>query len=76
MTEEVEGFEKINHLTVGASVRFKGTIIKSPAKGQVFEMQVSQKEKHEATVYGDCDGTVYPLSKKKHTVEVSHCSDS
>ena len=39
---------------------FQGTLIKSPAKGQAFELQVIDPVEHSAKVCGGSDGT-YPL---------------
>jgi len=39
---------------------FQGTLIKSPAKGQAFELQVTDPVEHSAQVCGGSDGT-YPL---------------
>lgn len=36
--KEIEGFENIMKCNVGTSFQFKGTLIKSPAKGQLFEL--------------------------------------
>ena len=45
-------------------------MIKSPAKGQLFELQVSRADRgHFAKVVGNCDPGKYPLAKKKHTNE-------
>lgn len=66
----IPGFEEILKVNVATSMRFKGTLIKSPAKGQLFEMQLSQPDKHEAVIFGKCDPAKYPLGgKKRHTVE-------
>ena len=37
----IPGFEEIVKTNVGTSYQFKGTLIKSPAKGQLFELQLS-----------------------------------
>jgi asparaginyl-tRNA synthetase len=45
-------------------------LIKSPAKGQAFELQVSRPDRgHYAKVVGHCDAGKYPLAKKRHTNE-------
>lgn len=68
--KEIEGFENIMKTNVGTSLKLKGTLIKSPAKGQLFELQLSQPEKHTAEILGHCDAGKYPLGgKKRHTVE-------
>lgn len=69
MFKGVQGFEDSLKANVGTSLTFKGTLIKSPAKGQLFELQLSQPDKHSVTVVGKCDAGKYPLSKKRHTVE-------
>lgn len=53
-------FEDVAKGIVGASFMFKGELIKSPAKGQDFELQVKDAELHSATVCGHSDGT-YPI---------------
>lgn len=53
-------FESISKTIVGASVSFKGTLIKSPAKGQLFELAVNDDPEHKATLIGNSDGT-YPI---------------
>ena len=70
ITKEVEGYEEIAKANVGTSLKIKGTLIKSPAKGQAFELQVSRPDRgHFAKVVGSCDPGKYPLAKKKHTNE-------
>lgn len=65
----IEGFEDIGKVGVGASLTVTGTLIKSPAKGQLFELQLSQPDKHKFKILGASDNSKYPLSKKKHSVE-------
>jgi asparaginyl-tRNA synthetase len=49
----------------GASVRFEGEVVKSPAKGQLVEVNASSIK-----VLGNvADPATYPLAKKKHTLE-------
>ena len=67
--KEVKGYEEIAKCNVGTSFQFKGTLIKSPAKGQLFELQLSQVDKHEAVIFGHCDAGKYALAKKRHSVE-------
>lgn len=62
-------FDEIAKQTVGASFKVKGKLIKSPAKGQLFEMQVSQPDIHAIKIMGSCPGDKYPLAKKRHTNE-------
>lgn len=65
----IQNFDEVSSCTVGASFKFKGTLIKSPAKGQLFELQVSQPDKHSVHIFGKADGSSYQLSKKRHTNE-------
>lgn len=70
MTKDIVGYEEISKANVGTSFQFKGTLIKSPAKGQLFELQVSRVDRgHHAKIFGNCDAGKYPLSKKRHSVE-------
>jgi aspartyl/asparaginyl-tRNA synthetase len=57
--KNAKGFDDVAKTIVGASFMFKGTLIKSPAKGQEFELQVAL-DTHTATVMGHSDGS-YPL---------------
>jgi len=50
--------------TTGASIRVKGLLQKSLAKGQSLEVQVS-----EITLLGACSAEDYALQKKGHTLE-------
>lgn len=65
----VEGFDDVAKANIGTSFQFKGTLIKSPAKGQLFELQLSQTDKHKAVIFGNCDAGKYPLHKSRHSVE-------
>ncbi|MBL8048770.1 MAG: asparagine--tRNA ligase [Chthonomonas sp.] len=51
-------------LTTGASVRFDGEIVASPAAGQSVEFKAASAE-----VYGPADPEKYPLQKKGATME-------
>lgn len=62
-------FEEISKTIVGASLSFTGTLIKSPAKGQEFEMQVTEDPAHKATLIGNSDGT-YPIQGRPN-IDVS-----
>ncbi len=58
-------FDKvIANLSTGASVAIKGTIVESPGKEQSVEMHAKEIE-----VIGTCDPEVYPLQKKRHSLE-------
>lgn len=56
--------ESIKLLTAGASVRFDGEIVASPAAGQAVELKASACE-----IYGPSDPTAYPMQKKGATME-------
>ena len=45
VTKDIEGFENISKANVGTSFKIKGTLIKSPAQGQPFELQVSRPDR-------------------------------
>ncbi|WP_342597287.1 asparagine--tRNA ligase [Cyanobacterium aponinum UTEX 3222] len=54
----------IKRLNTGVSVRIKGILVDSPAKGQKVELQAQ-----EVIIFGDCDPETYPLQKKRHSFE-------
>mmetsp|Transcript_16462 Transcript_16462/g.27947 ORF Transcript_16462/g.27947 Transcript_16462/m.27947 type:complete len:263 (+) Transcript_16462:87-875(+) len=60
VNKSITNFDDVSKSIVGASFMFKGTLIKSPAKGQLFELQVAEDSKHSAQVIGHSDGT-YPI---------------
>lgn len=47
-------------LNIGVSIQVDGKLIKSPAKGQLFEIKVNN-----ITLLGECDIDTYPLQKSK-----------
>jgi asparaginyl-tRNA synthetase len=51
-------------LATGVSVDVKGTIVESPGEGQKIEMQAK-----EIQLLGPCNPEVYPLQKKRHSLE-------
>jgi len=61
---ETRAFEEIHRCNTGSAVKAVGTLRESPAKGQKFEMEVSEIE-----VFGEADPEKYPLQKKGHTLE-------
>lgn len=61
----ITGFEEVSKCNVGASFKFVGKLVKSPAKGQLFEMLLEQADKHTIQIYGQCDPHNYPLPKGK-----------
>jgi len=58
-----EQFSDLKEITTGASVRVKGKLVESPAKGQEYELQPS-----ELNLVGPADSD-YPLQKKRHNFE-------
>ncbi len=60
---EPEQFSDLDKISTGASVRVKGKLVESPAKGQKYELQAI-----EVTLVGPADET-YPLQKKRHNFE-------
>lgn len=59
-----EAFDKLNSINRGSGVKLEGTIVKSPAKGQQFELVVKDAE-----IYGNIDET-YPLQKARLPLDV------
>ena len=64
VNEGVISAETLKLITTGASVRFDGEIVDSPAAGQAVELLASGVE-----VYGPADPEKYPLQKKGATME-------
>ncbi len=59
--------DTLKQLTTGASARFDGVIVESPAAGQAVELKATGCE-----IFGDADPTAYPLQKKGATMEFLH----
>jgi asparaginyl-tRNA synthetase len=57
-------FQKLHRCNTGSAVKAYGLLRESPAKGQRYEVEVSEIE-----VFGDADSEKYPLQKKGHTLE-------
>ena len=57
----VNGSDKFN---VGSSLSIEGKLVKSPAEGQLFELQANN-----ITVLGYCEPSDYPLSKSKMSLD-------
>jgi len=63
--EDLENYgNEIKLLSTGCSVRIKGTLKESPAKGQEVEIHADK-----VTVVGLADPKTYPLQKKRHSFE-------
>lgn len=56
--------DQLKPVTTGACVSVNGTLVESPGKGQLVEIQAS-----EIHVYGPADPETYPLQKKGHSLE-------
>jgi asparaginyl-tRNA synthetase len=63
------GFDLVSKANVGTSFKAKGKLVRSPAKGQPFDLQICHPDTHAIRIIGDCPGDTYPLAKKKHTNE-------
>ena len=59
----IEGYDQIQGMTTGASVRVVGNLVSSPGKGQKWEMQATAVE-----MVGSAPED-YPLQKKRHGPE-------
>ena len=61
--DEMENFDEISRLNVGAAIIVKGTLVATPQAKQPFEIQAK-----EVTVEG-ASAPDYPLQKKRHSFE-------
>ncbi|MCP3683590.1 MAG: asparagine--tRNA ligase, partial [bacterium] len=61
-------FEHLIKQGIGASLKLKGLIIKSPGKEQPIEMQVNDPKLHDVKVLGECDPSEYSITKGKDSV--------
>lgn len=57
-------FQQLPRCNTGAAICTTGVLRESPAKGQKFEMEIS-----EITVFGEAEPQSYPLQKKGHSLE-------
>lgn len=64
VNEGVIDSETLRHITTGACVAFKGTMVESPAAGQAVELLATS-----VTLFGAADPTTYPLQKKGASME-------
>ena len=62
--ETSPAFQTLTHCNTGAAIKVTGILKESPAKGQKFEVEVS-----DIKIFGDADPASYPLQKKGHTLE-------
>src|SRR5436190_14185368 len=59
----LQGYDRIQQFTTGASAAVEGNLVASPAQGQKWELRATSLE-----LIGPADAT-YPLQKKGHTPE-------
>ena len=57
-------FQELYRCNTGSAIQATGVLRESPAKGQKFELEVS-----ELKVFGEAEPETYPLQKKGHTLE-------
>jgi asparaginyl-tRNA synthetase len=62
--DEASAFQQLHRCNTGTAMKATGILKESPAKGQKFEVEVSEIE-----VFGEADPEKYPLQKKGHTLE-------
>lgn len=62
--DKSSAFQQLHRCNTGTAMRATGILKESPAKGQKFEVEVSEIE-----VFGEADSEKYPLQKKGHTLE-------
>jgi asparaginyl-tRNA synthetase len=60
---DLKDFDRLSKLNIGSSLKIKGSLVESPAKGQDFELKASEVE-----VYQEAKED-YPLQKKRHSFE-------
>jgi asparaginyl-tRNA synthetase len=61
---ESHTFQLLHRCNTGAAIKAQGILKESPARGQKYELEVSEIE-----VFGEADPEKYPLQKKGHTLE-------
>jgi asparaginyl-tRNA synthetase len=57
-------FQQLYRCNTGSAIKAVGMLKESPAKGQKYELEVSEIE-----IFGEADPERYPLQKKGHTLE-------
>ena len=66
---DIPNMEELKVTKVGSSYSATGKLIRSPAKGQFFELQVCSQEVHKCKLVGNAPADKYPLPPKRHTNE-------
>ena len=64
INSETPAFQELYRCNTGSAIQATGVLRESPAKGQKFELEVS-----ELKVFGEAEPETYPLQKKGHTLE-------
>ena len=64
LNDGTPAFQRLHLCNTGTAIKAKGILKESPAKGQKFEVEVSEIE-----VFGESDPEKYALQKKGHTLE-------
>ncbi len=64
LDDSLPGYDRVESIMTGCSVSVVGTLVSSPGKGQGYEVQARLLD-----VLGHADPEVYPLQKKRHTLE-------
>ena len=64
LDDSLPGYDRVESIMTGCSVSVVGTLVSSPGKGQRYEVQARLLD-----VLGHADPEVYPLQKKRHTLE-------
>jgi len=62
--DKASAFQQLHVCNTGTAIKATGILKESPAKGQKYEVEVSEIE-----VFGEADPEKYPLQKKGHTLE-------
>ena len=62
--ESTPDYEALKAVGTGAALEVEGELVRSPGKGQAFELQAKRFR-----IYGLSSGESYPLQKKGHTLE-------
>lgn len=66
---DIANLEELKATKVGSSYSVTGKLIRSPAQGQPFELQVCSNAVHKCKLVGNAPADKYPLPTKRHTNE-------
>lgn len=62
--EDIDTYAVVDDFTTGAAVSIEGVVVESPAQKQDVEIKATKME-----LVGGCPADVYPLQKKRHSLE-------